>query len=271
MIPIFAWLSFAVAAQPSAEATTHARIDATTQKSFDRTFARVEESLPLNLRAKFEQAWIVIMTDTVERLDPDLPESSALVKMRQALHGKTALEVISAAEIIVRRLIDDEHRRLAKTTSVDLPRPTDISKVSSLTCEAIVSTAMDHASPGVSTAYEITPESLFRNNVPIDGERIEAVSRQGTDRLALEIGSVVAKIMTMASVEQGNAIPAEFSVIVNDAEQIVMFGMMDTAPMRSANVIVMNKQTGFAVWTKTRAADLFANVPNSQIHYLQCR
>lgn len=270
-IPALALFSLAVAAQPNARIAGPARIDATTQESFDRTLAQVQESLPPNLHAKFEQAWIVLMSDTVERLEADLPESVALGKMMKALHGKTGTEVITAAEAIVRRILDDEQQRLTKATTADLPKPADVRQVRALTCHALVSTTIAHASPSSSVAYEITPESLIKKDVPARDDRIEATSLPGTDKLALEIEGDVMRLMTTASLEQGNTSAAELAVVLNDPEQIVGFGMLDGIPAGNANSIVVNKQTGFAVWTKTRAAGIFADVPDSQTHYLRCK
>lgn len=270
VIPAFAVLSWALAAQ-SPPGTADPRIDATTTESFERTFAQVQEALPSNLHMKLDQAWLILMSDTVERLPAELPEDVALGSMMQALHGYSGSEMISAAEAVVRRMLKEEQQRIAKVTTADLPKPTDVRQTRSWTCDALVTTTIAHAQPSPAMAYEITPESLLKKEVPDRSDRIEAASLPGTDKLALEITGETMRLMTRASLERGNTSATELTVVLNDAEQIVAFAMPESIPTGSANSIVVNKKTGFGVWTRTRAAGIFADVPDSQTHYLRCK
>lgn len=277
MLPRIAAAAFIVAmalhsaAQPDPSARAlEPRVDATTHESFEASFDRVEASVPSELREKFKQASTILMSGTVDALG-EASEERALEAMRHAFHGKSANEIISAAEAIVRRMLESEQQRQQKATAVDMPRPLDLSKSASFACNALLSTFVKRAEPSVAGAFAITSSSLLKPPPSSSPERLEATSATGTDLVEFEIVANTLRMITRAAVEQGQASPAEFKIIVSSPSMLIAIGVQDGLVGGNANLVVLNKASGLAIWTKSRPASLLADSPDSQTHYLRCK
>jgi hypothetical protein len=137
----------------------------------------------------------------------------------------------------------------ATVTSVAIPADRRV-LANSLACQAVLS------------AF-IVPEPKSK--------QLQATASLGSQRLAIEFGGSIMKLITTTSVNSGNATAAEFQVLRDDEENLVAI-LHDRGTLGSTlNSFVLNKRNGLAVWTKARPFFLFDPQPDMQAFYLQCR
>ena len=124
-------------------------------------------------------------------------------------------------------------------------------------------------------AYRISETSLLKPEPELtqlyEIKRLEATSDVGTDKLAIEIEGKTLKFMTQTSVESGQATAAAFQIIRNDKDVLAAVDYQSGALGSSFSSFLLNKKTGYAVWTKSRPSFLVDGQADTQAHYLQCR
>lgn len=102
---------------------------------------------------------------------------------------------------------------------------------------------------------------------------VEAEISTGGSKIAIEIGEKTVKFLTSTSVEVGMMEPAEFTILSNDDKSLVAVLYDDSAGIAESKVIdsfILNKKSGFAVWTKSRDSFFISDNPDSQVYYLRC-
>ena len=94
----------------------------------------------------------------------------------------------------------------------------------------------------------------------------------GTDEVSIEIKEKTLYFLSSASFEIGAARPAEYSIVHNTESKILAVDGEPTNGGYTVHVITINKENGLAVWTKTRASDLFSGGnPSAQSYLMKCQ
>lgn len=102
-------------------------------------------------------------------------------------------------------------------------------------------------------------------------EKVEAEIVTEGSNIALEVDGDTLKFMTATSVEVGQMDPAEFAIFRNDEEVLVALHYEKAAGTRSiSDTFVLNKKTGFGVWTKSSTSFFGNDMPDGQVYYLRC-
>jgi hypothetical protein len=246
-------------------------IDATTDASLARTAKAVKEALPSAQREKFDQAVNILMSDYLQT-HPDEPAAQARA-WSKSLNGKTAYAIMSAAETKVREIMAVDAKRRDKIVSRDLPASTP-AKMSRLACEAVLSTGIGPTHPSEAEMLQVAAGSFFKpeaeRNQLLNTIRLDAESRVGTDKLAIEIEGDSMKFMTRAAVDAGIAATAPFRIVRNDQDALVAIAVDDIANGVAVNSFLLNKKNGLAVWTKARSRFLLEQ-PDTAAYYLRCQ
>lgn len=127
---------------------------------------------------------------------------------------------------------------------------------------------------GVLGQTSLSCESLMSARIigsPVEylTDGIEGEVRKGTDKLAINIkGDGTISFLTQASVGAGVAEGDLWSVLRDTSEDLVALLYDDVRG--SVNVFALNKETGLAVWSKTRPDFLTFGSPYGSVLYLQC-
>jgi hypothetical protein len=104
-----------------------------------------------------------------------------------------------------------------------------------------------------------------KNMETIDAE----ISGKGS-KLAIGIGDTTLKLLTDTSVGIGTIEPAEMTIVRKtiDSVEAVYFGegLIDAG----VDSFILNRKSGFAVWTKSKPSFFGNNAPDTQAYYLQC-
>ncbi len=91
-------------------------------------------------------------------------------------------------------------------------------------------------------------------------------------KLALEINGKTLKMITTSSVEIGQTTPVEIPIYRNDDSELIA---VDPEPDIILNpglgTFILNKKTGYAVWTKSKSAFFTYSYPEVQSYYMECR
>lgn len=101
---------------------------------------------------------------------------------------------------------------------------------------------------------------------PEQNGNLVTTTKEGTDQLAITIEGETMQFNTRASLEAGMARGAMFSILRNDEEAMISAYLEPSG--FSMNTFSLNKATGHAVWTKTRAAFLGQGVTSDTIHLI---
>src|SRR5688500_2395006 len=109
MLAVF--LSIALLAAPG-QAEPPSTFDATTEQSYKLSFDRLKSELPESRRQKFQDAVLTLTWNSLQRSKADATEVELHDLMRQAIHGKSADEIIGEVEKILRDAIEAERVRL---------------------------------------------------------------------------------------------------------------------------------------------------------------
>jgi hypothetical protein len=254
-------------------------IDATTEESLERTMKRAAESLPSTERGKFGEAVQLLHGDYMAKHPTDSAEEShvrqaTLAGLRTQLHGKTAREVISEAETLVRRLIDAEAQRKQAATSRVLPPATAVLG-DTLACDALISSRIKPVQPADADLLQVSDDSFMKPEAErkrLRAERrLEGSSSLGTDKLAIEVRGRELHFVTSASVETGAAFGPPFRIIKNDDSALAAVDLQEGLMGFTLSSFLLNKRNGLAVWTKSRPSFLIHAEPDTQAHYLRCR
>jgi hypothetical protein len=107
----------------------------------------------------------------------------------------------------------------------------------------------------------------------INKSHISAELEKGTDNISIQIEGEKLHFLSGASFKLGEAKGAEFQIIKNNDEQVVAVLVEETKIGGvTIDIITFHKNTGLAVWTKTRSYDLFSGgSPSAQSFYLICK
>jgi hypothetical protein len=250
------------------------RIDATSEATFERTVSSVQASLPEPQRRKFDQAIVLLMGDFFGKLGDDHTQDETLAQWRRTLHGKTARDVLVSAEVLVRSLLEEHEREQANVVS----RPMPVARAAlggSFSCQALLSTSIQPEHASDAEYYSISETSFMKSEVEISKlivqRRLEAKATIGTDKLAIEIHGKDVKFMTRASVEAGQATGMTFTVARNDEALLVAFALQEELLGTTAHSLLLNRENGLAVWTKSRPTFLIDHQPDVQAFYLLCK
>lgn len=101
--------------------------------------------------------------------------------------------------------------------------------------------------------------------------QITTQNERATDKLAIKIKDKAVTFMTRASVEAGIAEPAEFTIVSNKKDFLMAIYFEEGALPPSLNSLVLNKESGFAVWAKSRPHFLLGSTPYVESIYLACK
>lgn len=103
--------------------------------------------------------------------------------------------------------------------------------------------------------------------------KIEGVVEKGVDAdsIALEISESSVKFLTSTSVRAGMMDPLEMP-IVKETEQNITAMAVEFPPLGDAvtNSLLLNKETGLAIWVKAVSGRLSSKAPYSLMFYYQC-
>jgi len=95
------------------------------------------------------------------------------------------------------------------------------------------------------------------------------ISGEGS-KLAIEIGDKTLKLLTDTSVGIGVAEPAEMVIVRQNSDSVEAVyaenGLIDAG----IDTFVLNRKSGFAVWTKSKPSFFGNNAPDAQAYYLEC-
>jgi hypothetical protein len=249
-------------------------LDASSEATLERTTAAAREELPESQRAKFDQAIKVLMADFIEKQGDGVAQDQIVADWRVALHGKTANEVLAAAEDIVRKMINDHATKRA--TAVRHPVPNAAAaRGTSFGCESLLHTSIKPERPDEAEYFAVTETSLLKPDSEIDElierRQLSAVAATGTDTLAIEIDGKNVKFITRASVEMGQASPSTFTITRNNESVLIAFAVDETLLGVTIDSLLLNRENGLAVWTKSRSASIMGDQPMTQSLYLRCR
>ena len=138
-----------------------------------------------------------------------------------------------------------------QSLKIPFPPTIGVHGQTSLSCESLMSAGIVGS-----------PEEYLTNG-------IEGEVRKGTDKLAVNIkGDGTMSFLTRASVEAGVAEGDSWSVLRDTSEDLVALHYDDF--FGSVNVFALNKETGLAIWSKTRPDFLTYGSPTGAVIYLQC-
>jgi hypothetical protein len=251
-----------------------ARLDASSDAALERTTAAVRAGLAASQRSKFDQAIKILMADIIGKQDPNATKEHVVAGLRAALQGKTAHEVLTAAEATVRKMLDEYARKQATTVSRPLP-PAAATRGPSFVCESLLSTSINPQRADEAEYFEITETTLLKPDSEtrelLERQQLAAAADRGTDVMAIEIDNNNVKFITRASVEIGQASPALFAITKNDESVLLAVALDETLFGVVADSLLLNKKNGLAVWTKSRSASILGDQPTTQSLYLRCR
>jgi len=138
-------------------------------------------------------------------------------------------------------------------TYTTIPFSTKILNTHSISCEAILSSYIWGA-----------------NTIREEG-KIKASVSKGTDKIAIEMDDDRLYFLSSASQQTGTARGVEWNIVKNTDKKTVaiLFNSENTFP--NYNLFILNKETGIAIWTKSREDYIASDNPDTQSYYLICR
>lgn len=250
-----------------------ATVDGSSQEGLKTSLEEVKASLPASQREKFTQALQVLMGKLLEELAADGREPADQA-WAQELNGKSGREIIAEAEAVVRDLIAEHEKRQQAVTSAVLESGARVA-TASLTCSAVLSASIMPGQPSEGDYLEITDTSLLKSKdeiAKLSAETtLESKSRTGTDTLAIRIDGDRLHVMTRAAVESGIATAAPMIIVRNSDDEMAAIAAEEIPLSFTLETFLLNKQNGYAVWTKSRPRYLIQDVPDTQAIYFRCR
>lgn len=101
-------------------------------------------------------------------------------------------------------------------------------------------------------------------------ETVDAEISGSGSKLAIEIGDKSLKLLTDTSVGVGIAEPAEMVIVRQNDDSVeavdIESGLIDPG----IETFILNRKSGFAVWTKSKPSFIGNNNPDTQAYYLEC-
>jgi len=250
-----------------------ATVDGSSEESLNRSIEEVKASLPASEREKFTQAVQVLMSKLLKELSADGREQ-ADGAWAQQLNGKTGREIIAEAETVVRELLAEHEKRQQTVTSIVLESSAPVG-TESLACNALLSSSIMPGELSEADYIEVTETSFLKSKDEIarmtSVTRLEARSRRGTDTLAIRVEGRSLHMMTRAAVESGIAKAAPMVIVRNNDDEMAAIAAEEVPLSFTLETFLLNKQNGYAVWTKSRPRLLIREVPDTQAIYFKCR
>ncbi|MCI0622100.1 MAG: hypothetical protein L0387_10600 [Acidobacteria bacterium] len=105
----------------------------------------------------------------------------------------------------------------------------------------------------------------------LGGNVLEATVGTAREKIALNVRGQELKFMTAASIEAGSAEASVFQIIRNDKESLAAMHFGEGWLGYNLNSFVLDKETGFAVWTKSHPRFMGLGKPDVWTYYLACR
>jgi uncharacterized protein YlzI (FlbEa/FlbD family) len=90
-------------------------------------------------------------------------------------------------------------------------------------------------------------------------------------KMAIKINGKTLEMLTATAVEAGTTDPAKLIILRNTKDYIVAVDTQEILMDPGAGTFILNKKTGYAVWTKSKPALLSQNMPDTQAYYMECR
>lgn len=94
---------------------------------------------------------------------------------------------------------------------------------------------------------------------------------EGLDNIAIKIEKRRLLFTTAASVKVGFAEAAEFDIVRNTNNYLMAATVDDSALTIPFSTFTLNKDNGFAIYTKARPEGLFGSIPDVQTMFLSCQ
>jgi hypothetical protein len=131
-------------------------------------------------------------------------------------------------------------------------------------CEGIGATS-------ISEEADSAIQNLPKKGGSTQGTRkLEGELSDGRDKLAVQVEGQTLKFMTQAAVGTGVAEASQFAITWND-ESVLTAVVSDGPPGHATDSFVLNKKSGFAVWTQSSPTLIISKVPYTQTVYLLCK
>lgn len=104
----------------------------------------------------------------------------------------------------------------------------------------------------------------------IEGGNVTVKITDGSDKIAVTINDDSISIITAAAVQMGNSESEKWPILSNTEDHLIAAAYNDGLMGPSVYTFVLNKRTGFAVWTKGSPNLLYVQMPQGFIQYLEC-
>lgn len=102
-------------------------------------------------------------------------------------------------------------------------------------------------------------------------EVLKSKIEKGTDKLGIQVIGSKLEFLTAAAVGSGSTKPALFEILRND-ENALIATYYQKESLDAADLFLLNKETGFAIWFKGKPADPFSSsYPSSSTYFLFCQ
>lgn len=101
----------------------------------------------------------------------------------------------------------------------------------------------------------------------VDGELFTDGSK-----ITVEVEGDTLNFLTATAVEVGIIEPAKFVIIENNKDKLMAMYYEEGEGSKNSSIdtFILNKNTGFGVWTKSKTEFFANNMPDGQVYYLQC-
>lgn len=141
-------------------------------------------------------------------------------------------------------------QELSETISVQMPNKYKIIS-GQLACNVIAST----------TIWQKTQEP----------NTLQGTVKQSDYNVAINVKEKTVIFITDVSVGIGIAEPAEFLIVLDSNRSLTAIYISGSVLGNSLDTLVLNKENGHAVWTKSRVSSIFYKTPEVQSMYMNCR
>lgn len=118
---------------------------------------------------------------------------------------------------------------------------------------------------------ETVADASFYTEGPMKEGEITFKLSKGTDKLAIKIGGEFISIISAASVGQGESESEKWPLLKNDDEHLIAGSFQEGPFGSSLYSFVLNKKTGFAVWSRAEPNFLYVPSAGGFFQYLTCK
>ncbi|MEN8253440.1 MAG: hypothetical protein ABFQ62_03650 [Patescibacteria group bacterium] len=114
----------------------------------------------------------------------------------------------------------------------------------------------------------IFPEQSYESDE--ETIHVEGNLSRGGSSIAIKVENEIMSLITSTAVEIGEAEPSKFEIIENSDQRLKAVFADEGLSGSSINTFMLDKNTGYAIWTKASASSLIPDLPNGQVYYLNC-